>query len=98
VLDPPATVVWRVGILSTMGSQRMEKAPRDLVVLLKLRKSRPEMSTSRTILYVREVQIFNVSDVAKALRVPFERIIIIESKINLCMKILRATYFPVHFA
>jgi len=35
------------------------------------------------------VQIFSVGDVAKALRFPFERTIIIESKINLCMKILR---------
>ena len=56
----------------------MEKAPRDLLVLLKLRMSRPEILTSRSILYVREVQIFNVSDVAKALRVLLERTVMIE--------------------
>ena len=56
----------------------MEKALRDLVVLLKLRMSQPEMLTSRSILYVQEVQIFNVSNVAKALRVLLERTVIIE--------------------
>ena len=56
----------------------MEKAPRDLVVLLKLRMSQPETLTSHSILYVREVQMFNVGNVAKALRVLLERTVIIE--------------------
>ena len=37
-----------------------------------------KMLTSRSILYVREVQMFNVSDVAKALRVLLERTVMVE--------------------
>jgi len=48
------------------------------VVLLKLRMSQPETLTSHSILYVREVQMFNVGNVAKALRVLLERTVIIE--------------------
>ena len=48
------------------------------MVLLKLRMSQLEMQTSRSILYVREVQMFNVSDVAKALRVLLERTVMVE--------------------
>ena len=71
-------VVWQVGILSTMGLQWQAERIERLGVLLNLRMSQPEMLTSRFILYVREVQIFNVGNVAKALPVLLERTVMIE--------------------